>query len=225
MRQALTFWTKVGKASKQVRRTNSGSTPLGFELLEMKYNWTLGSGKINLSAMGKKILRSLVLFFGILFIWFFHLTSSWKPKDPSLAWTSFDYLKSKNGSYSTAPESAALALKCVGFEGECNFPELGLRLKLRFSGFRWAKPTYTLFNLMGGSTGFSTPTNYYGERVLEISKLDGAQIAEFRQFLWNTPAYSDFSQILYFDLAGHRLLVSALDGFFGVQDLGYPVPF
>lgn len=125
-------------------------------------------------------------------------------------------------------EEMLLSLRCVGFTGSCEIPEVGLKLVMSFEGSQFAKPIPKFLNIsgFGDNKGWGTQTHYFGHRVLTISNPQGIEVAKLHQQLWNTGAYADFSQILAFDLAAKKLFISAGQwGFNNAQDFAYVVTF
>jgi len=123
--------------------------------------------------------------------------------------------------------------ECYGFSGECQFEELGLLLRLKFEGWSGHFPTYQIFNMWGGSTGWTFSKRYFGERILTIEKqvtstsgnIERVLLARFRQKIWNSSAYDDFSQILAFDLEKKKIFIAQRRAFMAVSQPAFEVRF
>jgi hypothetical protein len=172
-----------------------------------------------------KIIKWLVGLVVFLVIWSTSCSSNWSATSPEIQPAEFEYMQIKDGVVQASdPESSKMAMNCYGFEGQCRFDALNLRLSLAFEGLKISKPFYNL-GFWGSNSGWQIRKYYFGFRILTVSTLDGKQLGVFKQTLWNTSAYSDFSQILSFDLGKHQVRISARDGFLAARELGYMVQY
>ncbi len=129
-----------------------------------------------------------------------------------------------DGQYMTEPESYKMTQKCYGFEGRCEFENLNLKLSLQFHGLKIQKPFYSL-GFFGSPAGWRLQTYFFGTRILTVSTRDGKSLGMFKQILWNENAYSDFSQILFFDLGKRQVLISARGAFLAIRELAFVVQY
>ena len=166
--------------------------------------------------------------FLFIFIWFKEYVANWNSADASAPSQKFQFRWDVEGGeqFQSVVQSSKLLENCFGFEGECRLEQLGVILKLNFSGLKIRKPTYILFSLMGGMRGWRLIETFYGLRKLSITKIDGTSLGEFTQTIWNTSGYSDFSQILFINLAKREIMVSSTKyGFNSVHEDGYVVRY
>lgn len=171
------------------------------------------------------MLNKIFIFFFIVWIAFWGKTTHWSPVLGEDKAESIVYMSGGNGvPYQAPADSYALASKCFGFTGVCDFEKLNLKLSLVFKGVQIKKPFFNL-SLVGGNDGFQMRTYYFGKRLLTITDSKGVIIKEFSQIIWNTSAYSDFSQILFFKPKDKKLYISGRDGFQAVNELAYLVDY
>lgn len=166
----------------------------------------------------KNLFAMMFLLGVILFALFFKMNL---PFSSNQKMESFEYGK-------RTKEEAMLAFKCVGFVNKCELEKVGLTLVMSFDGARIKKPNPNFLNISGWGDheGWSMRMHYFGHRELTIMDRQGKEIAKFKQLLWNTPAYSDFSHVIAFDLAARKLFVSSSNiGFHSLLEKGYVIPF
>ncbi|UYL07401.1 hypothetical protein B9G69_010125 [Bdellovibrio sp. SKB1291214] len=166
----------------------------------------------------KNLFAMMVLLGAILFAFFFKLNL---PFSGNQKIESFEYGK-------RTKEESLLAFKCFGFTNKCELEKIGLTLVMSFDGARIKKPNPNFLNISGWGDrdGWSMIMHYFGHRELAVIDRQGKEIAKFRQLLWNTSGYSDFSQTIAFDLAAKKLYVSNSNiGFHSALEKAYVVPF
>ncbi len=152
-------------------------------------------------------------------VWFYRVNSPFQSDSTTIE--TFKY-------FERTTDELRLVSRCTGFVGVCEFSEFGLRLELSFEGFTLRKPSPQFLNMsgFGDRRGWRLATNYYGWRELRLLNSTGVVLGKFRQFLWNTTAYSDFGQILAVDVASRKLFVSQRQfGFMAVNEPGWVVRY
>ncbi len=98
-----------------------------------------------------------------------------------------------------APSSLKRLALCGGFEGECVFTDLNVRVRSSFSGLSWNKPYLILFSLLGGTTGLQFYETRFGLRRIQVDRMSGEKLGEFSQFYWNSAEYSDLAGLIVLD--------------------------
>lgn len=148
--------------------------------------------------------------------------SFWKPESELMKAETFNFMiQNENGQYLTSPSSAKLSSKCFGFTGTCILEEVGLKLELTFSGYQIKLP----FLKITDGIDLQLRANYFGKRILTISKIDGTKLASFTDKLWLKSEYFELGQMIFFDTENKILYISAREGFNGIQEQGYPIKY
>ena len=149
----------------------------------------------------RKIVISIGFIALFIFFWFYRINSPFSTQTSHLE--SFDYRGRTLDEY-------RFANSCTGFEGVCDLQTLRLRLEIAFQGFKWEKPYPQFLNIsgFGAHRGWTFEPTYFGWRELRVLDSSKKELSRFSQFLWNTNAYGDFSQVIAFDVFGRRLFVS-----------------
>lgn len=168
------------------------------------------------------LVSSALVCLALLILWFFGVNGAFHPTTAAMSLESFQ----QSSQPLTSAVQKSLLTECHGFTNECELEELGLKLRLSFEGWSWAKPRYAFMNSFGGSTGWQQVRAYYGTRKLLVSTNDDRVLAEFKQMIWNSSEYSDFSQIITLDEAHRTLYVSSSPlGFSMMTQEAYPIRY
>lgn len=137
-------------------------------------------------------------------------------------WVALDEkLKPQEFDHNITTESNKIAQKCFGFEGACTIDSLKLKLELTFEGIRLPLPHFNIIE----NAGWGKRVYYIGIRHLRISDDRDKVLGEFKQRMWMESEYSDFTQLIFFDLPNKRIMMSAREYLQGIRDIGYPIKF